>query len=572
MSPEQLLGETLDCRTDLFSLGVVLYELMTGVHPFASRTGAVAGEILTKAPPPSVRRNASIPPELDRIVNKLLEKDRRLRYQSAKELRIDLERFGRTDAAPPAERGLVLDEQASVVVLPFDNLSPDPDNAFFADGLTEEIIADLSKVRALRVISRTSAMLLRDSKKDVPTIARQMNVRYVLEGSVRRAANQLRITAQLIDAATDAHLWAEKYSGTLDDVFDMQERVSRAIVDALRVNLTAQEHEEIAARPLTNVAAYDCYLRARHEIYRFDEASLGRAIDLAQQGLQIVGENELLYAAMGMAHCRYANVGIRPEASLTRAEQCAGKISALNRESSHAYLLRGVISIKRGDMQQGVRDIKKVLAADPNHAEALVSLVYAYLTVGKPAAARPLIRQLLDVDPLTVVNHCLPGWASNDEGRFEEAVDAYRVCYEMAPDNPLVRSLYGWMLAMVERIDAALPILDGLAADVSDAPLGRLGLCLASALRHDAAGTLAAAESLTEAASWDDFFSVRLAECYGLIDDKDKALRWLENARRLGVSYHVPLSNAWAMSSLHNDARFRELIQRMKEQSERFEV
>jgi hypothetical protein len=167
--------------------------------------------------------------------------------------------------------------------------------------------------------------------------------------------NHLRITAQLIDAAADAHLWAEKYSGTLDDVFDMQERVSRAIVDALRVNLTPEEHDQMAARPLTNVAAYDCYLRARHEIYRFDEASLGRAIDLAQQGLQIVGENELLYAAMGMAYCRYANVGIRPEASLRRAEQCAVKIAALNPESSHAHLLRGVITIKRVDMG-GTRD------------------------------------------------------------------------------------------------------------------------------------------------------------------------------------------------------------------------
>jgi eukaryotic-like serine/threonine-protein kinase len=573
MSPEQLRGDTLDGRTDLFSLGVVLYELMTGAHPFAGpRSGAVVAEILTKVPPPSVHRNAGIPPELDRIVNKLLEKDRRLRYQSARELRIDLERFSRTGAASPTERGMLSGEQASIVVLPFDNLSPDPDNAFFADGLTEEIIADLSKVRSLRVISRTSAMLLRDSKKDVPTIARQVNVRYVLEGSVRRAAKHLRITAQLIDAATDAHLWAEKYSGTLDDVFDMQERVSRAIVDALRVNLTPEEHDQMAARPLTNVAAYDCYLRARHEIYRFDEASLGRAIDLAQQGLHIVGENELLYAAMGMAYCRYANVGIRPEASLARAEQCAAKIAALNRESSHAYLLRGVIRIKRGDMQQGVREMKRVLAADPNNAEALVSLVYAYLTVGKPAAARPLIRQLLDVDPLTVVNHCLPGWANNDEGRFEEAVDAYRACYEMAPDNPLGRSLYGWTLAMVNRIDAALPILDGLAADLPGAPLGRLGLCLARALRHDEAGTLAAAESLTEAASWDDYFSVRLAECYALIDEKDKALRWLENARRLGVSYHVPLSNTWVTSSLHDDGRFHELIQRMKEQSERFEV
>jgi TolB-like protein/Tfp pilus assembly protein PilF len=573
MAPEQLRGDTVDRRTDLFSLGVVLYELMTSAHPFArAGSAAVVGEILTSVPLPAVQRNPRMPRELSRIANKLLEKDPGLRYQSATDLRIDLERFGRTRAPSTTDSGRLSDQQASIVVLPFDNLSPDPDNAFFSDGLTEEIIADLSKVRSLRVISRTSAMLLRHSKKDVPTIARQMNVQYVLEGSVRRAADHLRITAQLIDAATDAHLWAEKYTGTLHDVFEIQERVSRAIVEALRVNLTPEERDLMAARPLTDIAAYDCYLRARHEVYRFDESSLRRAIDLVQQALAIVGDNEALYAAMGMAYCRYANAGIRPEDNLRRAEQCAAKISALKGESSYAYLLRGMISNKRGNMQEAVRELKIALAADPNDAEALLSLVYAYLSAGKPAAARPLIRRLLDVDPLTVVNHCMTGWADNDEARFAEAVDAYRACYEMAPDNPLGRSLYGWTLALVERIPEALPILDSLAADLPEAPLGRLGLCLARALRHDKAGTLAAAESLTEAASSDDFFSARLAECYALIDEKDEALRWLENARRCGVSYHVALSNSWWYASLSGDVRFQALIQRMKEQSDRFEV
>ena len=573
MSPEQLRGQILDGRTDLFSLGIVLYELLTGAHPFGGTSpGAVVGEILTMVPEGLLERNPGVPAEMARIVTKLLEKDRRLRYQSAAELRIDVDRFSRAGEALRAEGGGASSEQASIVVLPFDNLSPDPDNAFFADGLTEEIIADLSRIRSLRVISRTSAMLLRQSKKDVPTIARQMNVRYVLEGSVRRAANHLRITAQLIDARTDAHLWAEKYSGTLDDVFEIQEHVSRAIVDALRVNLTPEEHGQMAARPLTDVAAYDCYLRARHEIYRFNEASLTRAIDLAQQGLELVGENELLYAAKGMAYCRFANVGISPEESLRRADECAAKIVAVNRQSPHGALLRGVISMKRGNMQQAVRELKLVLASDPNNAEALSSMVYAYLTVGQAAAARPLIRRLLDVDPLTVINHCMPGWADNLDGRMEEGLEAYRACYQLAPDNPIGRHVYGWDLALVRRLDEALPILDSLAADLPDAPFGWLALCLASALRRDKAATLAAAKSLTEAASSDDYFSARLSECYALIDEKDEALRWLENARRRGVSYHTALSSSWMFSSLRDDVRFQELIQRMKEQCDRFEV
>jgi len=180
-------------------------------------------------------------------------------------------------------------EQASIVVLPFENLSPDPDNAFFADGLTEEVIADLSKIRALRVISRTSAMHYKGTTKPLPAIAQELNVRHVLEGSVRRAGNSLRITAQLIDAATDAHLWAEKYTGVLDDVFEIQERLSRTIVDALKVRLTPEEDRSLAARQLPDARAFERYLKAQQEMYRFTPASLDRALELTREAIAIVG-------------------------------------------------------------------------------------------------------------------------------------------------------------------------------------------------------------------------------------------------------------------------------------------
>jgi TolB-like protein len=201
---------------------------LPGRGPAARPPGAVLGENLTKAPVAPVRLNPDVPPELEHVLDKLLAKDRTLRYQAAADLRVDLERLRRGLVAP----GATTLEQASIVVVPFENLSPDPDQEYFCDGMTEEIIADLSKVRALRVISRTSAMRLKGTDKTLETIARELKVRHVLEVSVRKAGNSLRITAQLIDATSDTHLWAEKYTGTLDDVFEMQEKVSRALYTA----------------------------------------------------------------------------------------------------------------------------------------------------------------------------------------------------------------------------------------------------------------------------------------------------------------------------------------------------
>ncbi len=210
---------------------------------------------------------------------------------------------GDGSVAPPApaiEAKAPADTSPSIAVLPFVNLSPDPDNEFFADGLTEEVIADLSVIRALRVISRTSAMHFKGTNKDLRVIARELDVRYLLEGSVRRAGTSLRVTAQLTDAEHDSHVWAEKYSGSIDDVFAIQEEISRKIVNALQLRLTDAEAQGIATRPIDNAAAYDCYLRARHEVYRFTAEGLDRAQTLVDAALSIIGENSLLLATRGM--------------------------------------------------------------------------------------------------------------------------------------------------------------------------------------------------------------------------------------------------------------------------------
>jgi TolB-like protein len=201
----------------------------------------------------------------------------------------------------------------SIIVLPFENISPDPDQEYFSDGLTEEIITDLSHINDLLVISRSSAMTFKGTKKRIGEIAEEVNVHYVLEGSVRKAGNNLRITAQLIDGINDSHIWAEKYNGTLDDVFDIQGKVSGSIANELKIKLSFSEKKKIHEKPIDNVFVYDCYKRAYPEMMSMSLERLENGLNLLQKGLDIAGENAVIYAGMAFGYFQYVNLGVDHE-------------------------------------------------------------------------------------------------------------------------------------------------------------------------------------------------------------------------------------------------------------------
>ena len=276
-------------------------------------------------------------------------------------------------AGPPAPTLAVPDK--SIVVLPFTNISPEEGQEYFCDGMTEEIITDLSHVRELLVISRSSAMTFKGTKKTIPEIAHAVNVRYVLEGSVRKAGKDLRITAQLIDAATDAHIWAEKYAGSLDDVFAIQEKVSRSIAEALKLRLTPEEKRRMAERSIDDVTAYECYLRAMAEIWKFQEDSINLAIRYFQRGLEIVGDNALLYSGMAFAYWQYVNIGFMQEEGLKKAEELVIKALALEPDYSKAHAVLGWLGHFGGKFQEAVGHFKRALFVSLDDPFALQGLL-----------------------------------------------------------------------------------------------------------------------------------------------------------------------------------------------------
>jgi serine/threonine protein kinase len=573
MSPEQVSGREADHRSDLFSFGVVLYELLAGRTPFRrDNEGATLRAIMQDKPEPLTRYKNDVPEPMQQIISKLLEKDIELRYQTAEGVLADLKRLlydSQSVTGPVASNE---SDKNSIVVIPFNNISSEEDNDYFSDGLTEEIITDLSGVSEMRVISRSSAMKLKGTDKDVRAIASELNVHYILTGSVRKAGNNVRITAQLIDASKDEQVWGDKYRGTLEDVFEIQEEVSQAIVSTLKVKLTSTEKKQLAARPIEDPRAYEYYLRARQELAKWTKAGFDRAANFVSQAIEIAGENAQLLALMAHVQYQYVNTGARPATHRKVIEDYLNRALRLDPDLSEALLVQAFVGQTFGDNKQDAnRPLKRIIENEPHHAEAMRWLALNYGLMGKTDEAIKLAQQSIDLDPLSLQAKSTMSFIQLMSGNFEAIERMNRELYKLDSDSPHQKGRMIHTLTYLGKLDEIPEYMDGFPQDTF---YGRLIMMFYFGMRGDREKSYSYVnDEMIDTASRDDQYSLFVAWGYASNKEADKTLEWLELAFDNGFTNYPFLAKYDPhFRFLDDEPRFQDFLKRVKKTWENLEV
>ncbi len=600
MAPEQLRGETVDARTDIHALGAVLYEMATGQRPFQERLAtALVDDIMHKPPPLPGRLKPDLSPRLEELILKCLEKEPERRYQSAKEIAVDLRRLGvpstavRAEARPGPQRkavwvvgltvvalaavlvglnvgklrerllgGAAPGQITSLAVLPLENLMGDSEQDYFVDGMHDELIANLAKIGALTVISRTSAMRCKGTDKSLPEIARELGVDAVIEGTVRRAGNQVRITVQLIEAATDKHLFAESYQRELRNILALQSEVAQAIAREIKVAVTPEEEARLARARTVNPEAYEAYLKGRYQLSKWTEDSTKKGMEYFRRAIEIDPGYAPAYAGLADAYYGLSNLYLPPREAMPKARAAALKALEIDERLAEAHTsLAMVKAFYDWDWEGAEREFKRALELNPGYADAHLWYGCHLVGVGRSEEALAQAKQAQDLDPLSPGINGYGGLVFYLAGQYDQAIERARKAIEMEP-TPIAHWVLGLAFEQKGMYKEAVAEYRK-AVSLGGGPQGQAVLGHGSAVSGQTSEARKILAQLMALSKRTFVSGYGIATIYAGMGEKDQAFGWLEKAYEQRAENLVWLKIDPRFESLRDDHRFQSLLRRL---------
>ena len=573
MAPEQVEGKQVDAGADIWAVGCVLYEMTTGRRAFEadSQAGVIAAILGGQAPSASALR-ASMPKALERLIVRCLQRDPGRRWQSARDLGFAL-RTSDDEEGPMAPRRVEVGTPKrgpSIVVLPFVDMSPAKDQEYFCDGMAEEVINALAQLEGLRVVARTSAFSFKGRDLDVREIGSELGVRTVLEGSVRKAGDRLRVTTQLIDVGSGYHLWSERFDRQLDDVFAIQDEISAGIVEALKVKLAVATPR--AEKRTTNQEAYDLFLRGTQYRWLQDEAGFRKAAECFEKAIALDPDFAAAHAHLGNVLGLMGSFGsIDREVAWEQGRRAALRALELDPSLGKAYTALGLMrAFLKWDFDGAERELKRAMELTPSDAEPHTNLACGYLVpMGRLQEGIAELRRAVEIDPIGLAENQILGAALFFDRQYDEAIQQLQMTVALAPDlfnsrrilslaylsNNMPREFLGERRKMLEMSGRQAEIR-GLETAFDEG--GSEG-----ALRYEIQNELSRVEEASASGTHPNFAIFNLAGCYAQLGEVDPAIRWLEEAVRLHDGWVIMIKVHPWFDNLRSDPRFHDILARM---------
>jgi serine/threonine protein kinase/tetratricopeptide (TPR) repeat protein len=601
MSPEQIRAEELDGLTDLFSFGIVLYEMATGRLPFQGASSGVLTEaILNRNPVAPVRLNPNVPPALQEVIRRALEKNRNLRYQNAADMGVELQRLrrdsdsgwnsGEEGAEPPVapapsrlsssgKRGAHTSSQQSagvrpqrvskiihsLAVLPFENAGGEREDEYLSDGITGSLINTLATLPKLRVMAQSTVFRYKGRKIDPQAIGRELNVRAVLTGRIMHVGGSLRIGTELVDVATGSQLWGAQYNRNSDDIFVVQDEISNEISGKLRLQLTRAEKKRLTKHHTENAEAYRLYLQGRHHWNKWTEQGFYKAIDYFQQAVEKDPSYALAFAGIADSYVLLGwNSYLPPREVFPKGKAAAMTALQLDADLPEAHAsLAALLWLHDWRWDEAQLEFKRSLELDPTYPTANHWYAEYLMTMGKHAEVMARMKKGQELDPLSLIINVAVGWAFYNDRRYDEGIEQLRRTVELDPNYPVTYWILGLLLRKTGCYDLAMTEGEKGVKLSSGSPLMRAALAHTFAAAGRTTEAVQTLDELTELAAHRYVAPYFIAGIHVGLGANERAIEYLEKAYEEHCHWLIYLHIDPSMDGLRDDPRFQNLLRRV---------